>query len=232
MLIVQNGLDAITGAADLLPDSRLLGGLSVWAATQARPGVILVTAPGSLVIGPTDDADPIVELMGEAVPTSATRDLVGSQWSKLVVNQVNALPAITGLSVQETVADPDLRRVLTASIRETVGVARAAGVRFARFQGLSDPLLSVLRGAPARLAEQLPRLMARRMGQVPNYGSTLQSIRRGVPTEIDYLNGAVVAAAARAGVDAPINERLTQLVHEVERTGVFLTPVEVAQRLR
>jgi 2-dehydropantoate 2-reductase len=73
--------------------------------------------------------------------------------------------------------------------------------------------------------------MARRMGPVPNPGSTLQSIRRGVPTEIDALNGAVVRVAGEHGRDAPISAALTALVHEVERTGTFLTPAEVVRRV-
>jgi 2-dehydropantoate 2-reductase len=70
------------------------------------------------------------------------------------------------------------------------------------------------------------------MGAVPNPGSTLQSIRRGQLTEIDFLNGAVVAAAKKGGVAAPINEQIVHLVHEVEHTGSFLTPAEVVARVR
>jgi len=69
------------------------------------------------------------------------------------------------------------------------------------------------------------------MGSVPNPGSTLQSVRRGQLTEIDALNGAVVRAAAAAGVSAPVNAALTAMVHEVERTGRFLTVDEIVARL-
>jgi 2-dehydropantoate 2-reductase len=69
------------------------------------------------------------------------------------------------------------------------------------------------------------------MGSVPNPGSTLQSIRRGQLTEIDFLNGAVVAAAKQGGVGAPINEQLVGLVHEVEESGAFLTPQQVIERV-
>jgi 2-dehydropantoate 2-reductase len=69
------------------------------------------------------------------------------------------------------------------------------------------------------------------MGDVPNPGSTLQSIRRGQPTEIDFLNGAVVAAARAHGLEAPVHAAIVDLVHEVERTGRFLSPAEVASRV-
>jgi 2-dehydropantoate 2-reductase len=66
-----------------------------------------------------------------------------------------------------------------------------------------------------------------RMGNVPNLGSTQQSVRRGQPTEIDFLNGAVVREASAAGIAAPVNAALTDLVHEVESTGVHLTTERV-----
>jgi 2-dehydropantoate 2-reductase len=72
--------------------------------------------------------------------------------------------------------------------------------------------------------------MARRMGAVPNLGSTLQSLKRGQLTEIDYLNGAVVAQAEAVGRTAPVNQAIADAVHEVERTRRFFTPAELAAR--
>src|SRR5690606_20752458 len=122
------------------------------------------------------------------MPAIATSNFVGCQWSKLVVNQVNAMPAITGASAQETIGHPRLRRIITASMREAVRVGLDSGIRFGRLQGLSHGLLRAFAAAPAPLAQALPRLMARRMGATPNPGSTLQSLRRGRVTEIDHLN--------------------------------------------
>jgi 2-dehydropantoate 2-reductase len=104
-------------------------------------------------------------------------------------------------------------------------------VRFGAVQGVSGAVLGLIGAAPLALGAAFPRLLARRMGEVPNPGSTLQSIRRGRLTEIDFLNGAVVAAAADGGRSAPVNSALVDLVHEVERTGRFFTPAEVVERV-
>ena len=74
-------------------------------------------------------------------------------------------------------------------------------------------------------------MLADRMGDVPNPGSTLQSIQRGQLTEIDFLNGAVVAAAQQAGISTPTNAALVNLVHQVERSGQFLDPEDVLARV-
>ena len=70
------------------------------------------------------------------------------------------------------------------------------------------------------------------MGSRPNPGSTLQSIRRGQPTEIDYLNGAVVQRGAAVGVPTPVSTELVELVHEVEKSGEFIPTAAVIERMR
>lgn len=237
LLVVQNGLGGIRVAREAQPASPLLGGLALFATSYLSPGHITVTAALPLVIGATPDCAPavrdrVVGLLREALPVEAVESLEGAQWTKLLVNHVNALPAITGLSVQQTVADPALRRVLAGSLRETVGIANRIGIRFTGLQGIPGWILPWLGRGPLALAARLPRLLARRMGDVPNPGSTLQSLRRGQLTEIDFLNGAVVRVAGEHGLEAPINAGLVDLVHEVERTGAFLAPAEVAARVR
>lgn len=236
LLVVQNGLGGIRVAADILPESPLVGGLALFATSYLSPGRVTVTAALPIVLGGAPGTDArIVErfasLLRDVLPVETVDDLEGAQWTKLLINHVNALPAITGLSVQQTVADPILRRVLAASLRETVRVAHRIGIRFAGLHGIPGWVLPWLGRGPLALAALLPRVLANRMGDVPNPGSTLQSIRRGQLTEIDFLNGAVVRVAREHGLPAPLNAALVGLVHEVERTGVFLTPADVARRV-
>ncbi|SMG36330.1 ketopantoate reductase family protein [Agreia pratensis] len=237
VVIVQNGLDGVRVAEDLLPDSPIVGAIAVYAASYVHPGLIDVTAAGPTVIGIDDPtrrqiAAEVSAVLGEAMPTELVADFRGAQWSKLIVNQVNAMPAITGLSAQETLVHPVLGHIVTASMREAVRIGFATGVRFASLQGLGQTLLRAFALAPIAIGRVLPRVMASRMGDTPNPGSTLQSIRRGQPTEIDFLNGAVVRAASAAGLTAPINECLTELVHRVEKSGDFLEIEEVAAVFR
>jgi 2-dehydropantoate 2-reductase len=237
LIVVQNGLGGLEVAHRELPDSPLLGALALFAASYLEPGHLTVTGPNPVVLGAgsgTDRAllERLASVVGGALPVEITDDIAGAQWTKLLINHVNALPAITGMSVQEVIADRDLRRIMTASMRETVQVARRIGVRFGTVQGVSGAVLNLIGALPLALGAQFPRLLARRMGTVPNPGSTLQSIRRCQLTEIDFLNGAVVQAAAEHELSAPINSGIVDLVHEVERTGTFLPPAEVARRIR
>lgn len=236
VLVVQNGLESVAAASAAAPHSDVVGGLALFASSYLSPGRITVTTGGPTFVGggsgPSDlPARYIVRALEGAVPAELVPNFLGAQWTKLVVNQVNAMPAITGLSAQETLRHPQLRRIIAAGMRETVRAGLAARVRFESLQGLSHGLLRAFAAAPSWLAQALPLLMARRMGPTPNPGSTLQSIRRGQATEIDYLNGAVVRAAREHGTAAPVNAALVDLVHEVERRSEFLAPAEVIARV-
>ncbi|MEJ3403307.1 ketopantoate reductase family protein [Rathayibacter sp. YIM 133350] len=230
IVVVQNGLEGVETVRGLLPNSEVFGALSIIAANYTEPGVVRVTTKAASYLGrgsgsPDAACMHWASVLSEAVPFVAVANFVGAQWTKLIVNMLNGLPAITGLSVQQVIADRGLRRALTASMREAIRVGEARGIRFGTLQGLGNRRLRLIARAPLWLGQALPLLMGARMGSVPNLGSTQQSIRRGAVTEVDYLNGAIVREAAAVGLRAPVNERITALVHEVERGEGFL-PVQ------
>lgn len=237
LVVVQNGVAGPQALREVLPGTPLLGAASMIAASFLSPGVVTVTTPAVTVLA-TDTADnaqlvSAAALLGRIVDVATTSDLAGVQWSKLVVNQLNAAPAITGLSLQEAMASLPLVEAITVAMRETIAVARAEGVHLAGLPSLPPTLVGSIERLPLPLAARTLRHgVLARMGDVPNPGSTLQSIRRGRPTEIDHLSGAVVAVAGRVGVPAPVNARIVELVDEVAVTGRFLAPERAAERLR
>jgi len=234
VVAVQNGLHGVDVARASAPHSPIVGALAMFAASHLEPGVVTVTTANSIYLGGDDAAavEKAASVLRGLVPTFIAKDFRGAQWSKIIINQINALPAITGLSVQQTIAHRGMRLVLTRSIREAVRAGKAHGVRFAKMSALSHPLLSVFAVLPPWVGQLLPLVMKWRLGPVPNPGSTLQSIRRGQKTEIDYMHGAVADAAREAGLAAPVNATLTRLVHHVEDTGEFVKPDAVVARVR
>ena len=236
VLVAQNGLGGLEVARSVLPESPLLGGLALFAASYLEPGRVTVTAALPMIVGAGPGAsasvlEHVVGVLEPAIPIEVTDDIQGAQWTKLLINHVNALPAITGLSVQEVIDNPGLRKIMTASMRETVRVARQLGIKFGRVQGVNGRVLGAIGSAPLAFGAWFPKTLGSRMGSVPNPGSTLQSIKRGQLTEIDFLNGAVVAAAREGGIAVPVNQQIVNLVHEVERTGRFLAPEQVVAQV-
>ena len=232
VVVVQNGLNG----PQALHESPLIGGLSMIAAAYLEPGEVTVTTAGTTVLAADTASDPQLEsaadVLRAAMPITVAPDLVAVQWSKLVVNQLNFASAVSGVSVQAALLSPAMRRAVIAAMRETVQVGLAAGIRFDGLPALTPGVVRLLRFAPLGFAARVlgPRFAAG-MGPVPNLGSTLQSIQRGKPSEIDHLSGAVAQEGSRRGVATPVNRRVVDLVHEVERTGEFLPPDVAARRL-
>jgi 2-dehydropantoate 2-reductase len=50
-----------------------------------------------------------------------------------------------------------------------------------------------------------------------NTSSMLQDLRAGRPTEIEWINGAIVQLAAHHGIEVPCNRLLVELVRWLER---------------
>jgi 2-dehydropantoate 2-reductase len=235
LVVIQNGLGGLESVIEAAAGSDVVGALSMLAASYVAPGEITVTAAANTYLGNAhgspDAAHAAASVLDTALPTSVVANFEGARWTKLLVNQVNALPAITGTSVQAVIDEPRLRRIMTRSMRETARVGLARGVRFAALQGITPQIVWMLAHAPLWLGERVPRGIRAYLGDVPNPASTLQSIRRGQVTEIDFLNGAVVEQARGTDVATPVNRTLTDLVHEVERTSTHLSTDEVVARV-
>ena len=237
VVVVQNGVQGPQALRAALPTSPLIGAASMIAASSLRPGVVTVTAAAVTVLARDSATETQLQaaaaVLGGVAAVHTAADLAGVQWSKLVVNQLNAAPAITGLPMQEALRSGPLAAAVAAAMRETIRVARADGVRLEGLPSLSPGLIRTVDRLPLGVAGRIVRRgVLRNLGEVPNPGSTLQSIRRGRPTEIDHLSGAVVEAGARLGVATPVNRRIVALVHEIEASGTFLPPSEAARRLR
>jgi 2-dehydropantoate 2-reductase len=122
-------------------------------------------------------------------------------WGKLVINAaINPLSALLGVPNGELLARREARALMAAVAREAASVAVAQGI------GLPypDPVVAV-------------ETIARRTAT--NRSSMLQDVRRGAPTEIDAINGAIVQAGAQTGVPTPINRTLWQLLKALTGKG-------------
>jgi 2-dehydropantoate 2-reductase len=236
VLTMQNGVRSDELVAQVLGREQLLSSVVLFGATFLEPGRVTYSPRGALVLGipfgPIDErARAIRALLAKAVPTRISANIAGAHWTKLIVNENNALPAVTGLSIQEVNRHPSLRRLSVLMMREAVETIGAAGIRLASLPRVPAAALTTVLRLPLPIATGVLRLSSVSLGRSPALGSTLQSVRRGEKTEIDYLNGEVVALGRRTGRPTPVNASVVDLVHQVEATGRFLTAEAVASAL-
>ena len=225
VLTTQNGLRADEIAGRFFDPARIVGCVVYAMATFLEPGEVTCQVRGWLAIGDPFIPQPsrlklVKETLQKAMPVHISRDIAATRRTKLIGNLNNALPAVTGLPLQEIYFSPATSRLPLRMMREGLDVFAKAGLSTDR-----SPQSLAMRGA-TRLPEAVPlslfRLLGRtRLGGLPMFGSTWQSIKRGSSTEIDHLNGEIVNLGEQSGHPTPYNSRVVQLVHQVEESGEF-----------
>jgi len=149
-------------------------------------------------------------------PFAEHEDIDAALWGKLLVNLNNALNALSNLPLAEQLGDRRWRLLISRQLREGLAVLRAAGIRPAPFEGVPQRLMAFA----LRLPDALFRVAAKGMHSVDKNArsSMWEDLRMGRPTEVDYLQGEIVALAARHGVEVPMNRRVLELVKSAEKS--------------
>jgi 2-dehydropantoate 2-reductase len=150
-------------------------------------------------------------------PVAEHDDMAAVLWAKLVLNLNNALNALSGLPLAGQLADRRWRMLLAAQIAEALTVLRAADIRLARIEAVPPRAIPLI----LRLPDFLFRAVAGRMLAIdPAARSSMwEDLERRRPTEIDYLQGAILALAGQAGIPVPVTERIARLIKDAEASG-------------
>jgi len=234
----QNGVRSDALAATIVPKQQLISAVVNIHANFLTPGAVTLIYPGPVLIGRPfgrNDADveALAAILRDVVPTRVSAHIHGAHWLKLIVNLNNAFPALTNASFHRIFADPGLRQLAVKVMLEGLRVAKRAGIRLASLPDTPAALIRLIGWLPLRLAARVVAAKARRMEtEWPLLGSTLQSLQRKRPTEIDYLNGEVVRMGRQLGVATPLNAIMVEMVHQVEQTGRFWTVAALGSAIK
>ena len=183
---------------------RVIGGVVMTGFVRAGDREVRVTAnAGAMQIGRFPDGfdagvQGLADLMTCAgIPVETAEHIKGKLWSKNLINcSLNPLSAITGVTYGK-LKEPDSWHIIDQIAREIFAVVKSEGISLQ--WGDPDAFLGYLYGA-------LIPVMA------GHSSSMLQDILHGHKTEIDYLNGAVVAAGKRLGVATPYNACISDII--------------------
>jgi len=129
-------------------------------------------------------------------------DIKPIQWEKLAVNAaINPLTAITGVTNKWVAEQPLLHSIAQAAAHEVSHVAKA----------LNIPLNS----------NYVDRVFEVAFSTGQNSSSMLMDIRQGRETEVEFINGAIVALGKQNDIPTPVNQMLLELV--LKHTGSPMT---------
>ncbi len=207
VLSLQNGL----GHEDIL--SQLVGAHRVLAGKTYVGGQFI--APGHVICGHVGKDTHMGELDGSISPrisaitaafngagllTTVSNNIMGTIWDKLFINvATGAISGITRLAYGDLYQMPQLQAVGVAAVAEAMAIAKIKNIH----TSMTDPLQAWTKAGAGLPAEFKP--------------SILQTLERGVRSEVDFINGAVVRLGALHGVPTPVNNTLLACIQGIEK---------------
>ena len=120
---------------------------------------------------------------------------------------------------RDVIEDPAGRAALLAVWGEGCRVGAAQGLELDEVLGIQP---AALLADDAREVDEALQTVARLAGATK--ASMLQDVERGLRTEVDVINGAVVERARELGLEAPANAQVVELVHAYERGELRPSP--------
>jgi 2-dehydropantoate 2-reductase len=204
VLTLQNGLNNLERIAEVAGKGRAVGGVTAYGATQLSHGHIRHAGVGETTIGSMKGEEiknigKIKRVLDTAgVTTSITEDIEGAIWGKLIINAaINPLTALTQLKNGEIIEHAELLDVQSRIVGEACAVAKAKGVTI-HYRNPVEKVKDVCKATGS------------------NRSSMLQDILNGKKTEIDCINGAIVAEGKEYAAPTPYNCILTRLIRAME----------------
>ncbi len=201
---LQNGVgneDAIkTALGGAVP---VLLGITTESSLTTGPGRVRSSKEGNTILGSTSAAPAtsrtIADLLTSSdLRTSVVYDIRPHLWGKLVANAaINALSALLDCDAGDIVKDANAAHLAEALAEEAAAVASALKINlpFANPWQYVTQVIAV--GADSR-------------------SSMAFDLQSGHPSEIDHINGAVVAFGRRTGVPTPYNDAMVRLIKSKE----------------
>lgn len=224
---LQNGVGNVAVLRERLGGRRVLAGMVPFNAIAMGEGRFHRSTSGDIHVG-ADADNTAAALSVPGLAMRASPDITGVQWGKLIINLNNALSALSDMPLAAQLASRDWRRLFADQMAEGMATLKAAGI---------TPVSATpipMRWTPTllRLPDAIFTAILGRTTKIdPEARSSMwQDLKHGRKTEIDYLQGAVIALAEQNGVAVPLMRRIVALIRDAESAGKGppgLTPQQI-----
>ncbi|TXN29370.1 ketopantoate reductase family protein [Lacisediminihabitans profunda] len=218
---VQNGMTTDT-IAEVVGAHRTMGTVIEISSTMYEPGLVhrhsgparSWFAVGALTDEAAHHEERVADILGHSGTVARVDDILATKWMKLVSNStVLVTTAILGAPMLDALAVDGMRELMIRAGQEALATGLALGHPILPIFGLQPSEIS----RPETVVETLlDRLYAGFV--LPGATTTvLQDWTKGRHSEVDDLNGHIVAAGSRTGVPTPVNSSVVEVAHRIER---------------
>jgi 2-dehydropantoate 2-reductase len=221
MLIgLQNGMVADV-IAEVVGVERTIGCVIELSSEMFTPGEVRRNTPpsrswiglGALADGSGARLAEMQTLLSPVGTVEIKPDIYAAKWMKLVVNAMCLGPfAMVGMTISDGLRLPGMRDLIVEIGEEAMRVGHDLGHAVEPIFGLTPADLA----GSNRPAEKLFDTLVAHVGPGRGRNTVLQDLLKGRASEVDMINGLVVAEASRRGYAAPANARVNDIVRRIE----------------
>jgi 2-dehydropantoate 2-reductase len=212
VMSLQNGMGHEEIIADVVGKAKVMAGKTYAGGVMLSPGHVIagtkdkLTYIGELDGKITDRANRIADEFTRAgLKTIVSSNIMGAMWDKLLINvATGALSGITRLPYGGLYKVSAIKECALAAVDEGIAVTRASGVTLS-IKSAEEAWFLASDGLPDEFKT-----------------SMLQSLEKGSPTEIDFINGSVVSWGERCNVATPVNKALVAAIKGIEYAMTYL----------
>lgn len=217
---LQNGMTART-IEDVVGTRRTLGAVIEVGSAMDTPGVVERDttrelswfAVGGLGDGAHPRAAEVADVLGAAGTVAVHDDIESAKWMKLTVNAAELVSAaIVDLPMVEAAKLPGMGELMRAAGREAIRTGVARGHKVVPIFGLDPSLVD----DPDRLVDAMIDAVYGTFALPHSRTTVHQDWAKGRHSEVEEINGLVVAEAERLGAAAPANARILDLARRIE----------------
>lgn len=237
ILTTQNGVRADEIVSKYFAKDKIISSIVMFGSTMIAPAEIVHNFEGKWIIGSIFGAngaraEEIAKVLNHIFPVQLSDELKGMKYLKVFVNANNCIPAVLGKSMQECFSDIEISKISIGIWKEGLGIVQKSGIKLVSLPDFPLERMIQLASAPTEIAAKIYSGIMTNLSKAPLYGSILQSIKRGKASEIDYINGEFVHLAKENNLAAPLNEKLVEMVHEVEQSKKFFSKEDLLSRAK
>lgn len=223
---MQNGLPE-KDVASVIGESRTFGCAVGWGATRITYGVSELTSEpvrealafsyGSYDGNRSDKLTEIGRILNVMGKATLEENFIGARWSKLLINSAfSGMSTVTGHTFGEVSKKMSSRKICLKIIKECIDVCKKANIKIEPVQGNDIAKLFNYNNVFKKLiALMIIPIAMKKHANIK--ASMLQDIEKGIPCEIESINGIVSNFGREVGVKTPYNDKVVEIVKKIEK---------------
>ena len=233
VVALQNGV-AIEALYKQFLSQPILRVIVPFNVVKVSPGFYARTTGAAMIWQQTEDPQIIAvraQLQSQGVESRQLDSMKAAEFGKLLLNLNNAINALADIPLQQQLLQRPYRLLLAAAMTELLQLCRRLQINTYSYTAIPNRFIPLLLRCPTWLFKRLAKKM---LAIAPEARSSMwDDIQAGKATEIDFLNGVVVALAEQLKLDAPVNRLLVQLIKRKEKgEPIRLSHLHVSQILQ